>query len=113
MNNTDAVIKDLHSEAALLLKDDYTDEEIINQLMQKGIDRHYAALVLENAKSDVSDKKEFYKLFFMGVFYAGGGGIYTYMNYQHPFPGGMYFVFWGVIVYGISLLVRAFILFRK
>ena len=113
MDNTDDIIKDLHAEAALLLKEDNDDAFIIDSLMQKGINRHYAEMVLENVRSDVSYKKAFYKLLLMGISFTGSGTIMTLMGYQHPLPGGTYFIFYGIIVYGVSLLARAFILFRK
>jgi hypothetical protein len=113
MDNTDAIIKQLHMEAAELLASENSDEFIIDSLIKKGIDRHYAEVVLENVKNDISDRKEFYKHLFGGTFVFIAGGILTFGTFSIAKPGGLYFVFWGIMVYGIFSITRAFIIFRK
>jgi hypothetical protein len=113
MDNTDAIIKELHEEAEELLALNNSDEFIIHALMQKGIDKHYAEMVLENARSDQSDRKEFSKLLFGGIFTFLTGVILTFGTYSLTVPGGIYFVFWGMMVYGVYLITRGVILFRK
>jgi hypothetical protein len=113
VDTTDTIIKELHAEAAQLLALQESDEFIVESLMKRGIDMHYAELVLENAKGDQSDRKEFYKLLFGGIFTFLTGIILTFGTYSLSVPGGIYFVFWGLMVYGVYMITRAVILFRK
>lgn len=113
MNNPDAIIKELHKEASLLLQQDHDDETIVTTLMTKGIERHYAEIVLANVKNDQSDTKEFYKHLFGGAFFFLAGLAMTIKGYSMVSPGGMYIVFTGLMVYGIVQVVRAFVLFKK
>jgi hypothetical protein len=113
VDTTDTIIKELHAEAAQLLALQESDGFIVDSLMKRGIDKHYAELVLENVKSDQSDRKEFYKLLFGGIFTFLTGIILTFGTYSLSVPGGIYFVFWGLMVYGVFLITRAVILFRK
>ena len=113
VDTTDTIIKELHAEAAQLLALQESDQFIVDSLMQRGIDKHYAELVLENARSDQSDRKEFSKLLFGGIFTFLTGIIATVGTYSRPIAGGIYFVFWGLMVYGVFLVTRAVILFRK
>lgn len=113
MDNPDYIIKTLHSDAALLLKEKNTDEAVIDYLMQRGIEKHYAETILDNVKNDKSDQKEFYKHLFMGAFVFSAGLILTVMTYRIATSGSMYLVFWGFMVYGIISVARAFIIFRK
>ena len=111
MDTTDTIIKELHAEAAELLALQESDEFIVESLMKRGIERHYAELVLENARSDQWDRKEFYKLLFGGIFTFLTGIFATLGTYSLSI--GIYFVFWGLMVYGVFLITRAVILFRK
>jgi hypothetical protein len=112
VNNTDAIIKDLHKEAAHLLKQDHDDETVIAALMTKGIERHYAEMVLENVKNDQSDTKEFYKHLFRGAFFFLAGLSMTIKGYSMASSGGIYIVFTGLMVYGIVQIIRSFIIFK-
>jgi hypothetical protein len=113
VDNTNEIINELHSEAARLLKQKSSEEFVVSSLMAKGIDQHYAEMIVENVKSDESDRKEFYKHLFGGAFVLLAGIILTLGNYSLAVPGGMYLVFWGFMVYGIITILRAFIIFRK
>lgn len=108
-----AKINALHSEAAALLRQKATDEQVIEALKQHGIDEAYAQTVLENAREDVDDKKEFYKLVFGGAFVTFGGVALTVMSYRSAVSGGVFFVFTGIVVAGIAWVVRGFIIYRK
>ena len=108
-----AKIKALHTEAADLLRQKATDEQIIEALKQHGIDFAYAQTILENAREDVDDKKEFYKLVFGGAFVTFGGVALTVMSYRSAVSWGVFFVFTGLIVAGIASVVRGFIIYKK
>jgi len=113
MDEPDKIIKELHIEAAQLLAQKYSDEAIVSALKKKGIDDHYAEIVLQNAKEDKSDKKEFYKHLLGGIFILATGLTLSIGTYFYTPPGGMYFVFAGITVYGIFAITRAFVIFKK
>ncbi len=113
VDNTNEIINELHSEAARLLKLKSSEEIIVSSLMAKGIDQHYAEMILENVKGDKSDRKEFYRHLFGGGFVLLAGIILTFGTYSLTVPGGMYLVFWGFMVSGMIAIIRAFLIFRK
>jgi len=113
MDQTDLIIKDLHAEAARLLRENNNEDLIISCLQQKGVDKHYAEMILENVKSDTFDRKEFYKHLFAGIFLLLAGIAMSIMGYELAVNGGIYIVFTGVMLYGIFNITRAFIIFRK
>ena len=112
MNNPDAIIKDLHKEASLLLRQDQDDKTIIATLITKGITRHYAETILENVKNDRNDTKAFYKHLFGGAFVFLAGLTMTVKGYLMSLHGEIYIVFTGFMVYGIAQIARAFIIFK-
>jgi hypothetical protein len=82
VENTNEIINELHSEAARLLKLKSSKEFIVSSLMAKGIDQHYAEMIVENVKSDKSDRKEFYRHLFGGSFVLFAGIILTFGTYS-------------------------------
>jgi hypothetical protein len=111
--SADEAIKALHAEAARLLERKNSDETVIAILVAKGVERHYAEMIIDNVRTDKDHKKVFYKLLIRGGFIFLAGFVMTTWGYLFTPPGGMYFIFWGVMVYGLTDLIRAFILFRK
>jgi hypothetical protein len=112
--NTDAIIKELHLEASRLLAGKCGDEAIVNALKNRGVEEYYAELILQNVKEDKSDRKEFYRHFFGGCFYLVAGVILTIESYRMAVvTGGIYFIFVGIMVYGIYAITRAFLIFKK
>jgi len=51
----------------------------------------------------------------MGVFFIAGGLYINYSSYNIAVNNNadFFYVFWGIVVAGIGMLVRAFFLFRK
>lgn len=113
MDDPDKIIKELHIEAAQLLAQNFSDEAIVSALKKKGIDDHYAEIVLQNVKEDKSDKREFYRHFLGGIFILAAGLALSLGTYFYTPPGGMYFVFAGIMVYGVFAITRALVIFKK
>lgn len=112
MTPEDIRILTLHNDALLLLKQKKDDESIITQLMKRGIDRHYAEIVLENVKNDMHDRKQLNRHIFMGSFIFLAGLAMTITSYVTTFSGD-FFVFAGLIVTGIIVIIRGVITFKK
>ncbi|MBC7874552.1 MAG: hypothetical protein H7Y01_11175 [Ferruginibacter sp.] len=108
-------IKLLHAEAAALFHQKHADEEIVSYIISKGYERHYAETVLDNVKEDTADKKSFWKTLFYGIgFLLAGLFVTSASRYFALSAGAMFYVFfWGLVVAGTSIIVRAFIIFRK
>lgn len=111
----DIRIKLLHKKAKELLKQNLDDEQIITELKKEGIDSNYANLVIENVKADNRDRVDAWKLTIMGIFFTVGGIYINYFSYRISANANAtsFYLFWGIIVAGILMLVRAFFLFRK
>jgi hypothetical protein len=108
-------IETLHTKAATLLQQKREEAAIIDELVKEGIEPSYAALIIENVKSDLEDRRLFKKEFGMGVFFVIAGLLINLLSYQLAVNLNSFFfyVFWGIIVLGIIMIYRAFVLFRK
>lgn len=108
-------IKILHTEVTALFFEKKSDDEIIAYIISKGYEQHYAETVLDNIKEDAADKKSFWKTLFYGLGFLLAGFLLSLSSrYFALSTGAMFYVFfWGMMVTGISIMVKAFILFRK
>jgi hypothetical protein len=111
----DDPIKSLHAEVAILFKEKKNENEIIDFILSKGYERHYAETVLDNVREDAFDKKSFWKTLFYGIGLLLMGLLITIGSRNFAIATGamFYLFFWGLIVAGISFIIRAFIIFRK
>ena len=99
----------LHRLAKDLLDKDPEENELIASLMNEGITESYAKQIIDNGLTDIRNKKDFYKMLIMGVVTVAGALLLNYMSYEtalHYSAGGM-IVFWGLVVAGIIMLIRA------
>ena len=105
--------EELHKAASELLKERLPDDTIITRLKQKGLEDYYAKMILENVKSDIEDRKQFWKHILSGGFVFLAGLALTIGTYIMAGPGHTYYIFSGIMLVGIGSMVRGFILFRK
>lgn len=105
----------LHKKAKDLLKQNKAEEEIILELRNDGITEDYAKIIIENIQNDLHDKRSFWKLIFSGIFFILSGLTINYLSYRIAANQNaiFFYLFWGIIVVGIGLLFKAFIIFRK
>ena len=115
MSGVDEHIKALHEEIARFLREKKEETAILDHIVSKGYDRHYAEMVLNNVKGDVDDRKGFWKTFFYGFCFLLSGVIVSLASRRFAIASGalFYIFYWGLIVAGISIMARAFILFRR
>jgi hypothetical protein len=108
-------IEKLHQTVKLLLQKGHTDDDIVQQLQKEGIDADYAQTIINNVVSDAEDKRDFRKLFLMGLFTLIGGLLINYFSYTIASATGalFFYLFWGIVVAGIVMLIKAFIIFRR
>jgi len=108
-------VDELHQSVKELLEEGLSEADIMKQLKKKGVDDHYAETIIENVISDISDKRDFWKLVLMGSFTIAGDLIVGYLSFKQGrhLPDVFYTVFWGLMVAGAFMITRAFILFRK
>ena len=113
--NSNAQIFALHEKAKKLILEKRNEEEIIFELKKEGIESGYAELIIQNVKTDLSDKTEFKRELVTGIAFSILGLILNLVSYIAFSNAREFFwiVYWGIVVFGISLIFRAFIIFKK
>ena len=108
-------INDLHQKTKALIDQNLSEAEIIDELRKDDVDELYAKTLIENVSGDNRDRKDFWKLLLMGICLIAGALAINYFSYTIAVQSGSFsfYLFWGVIVAGLLMIVRAFILFRK
>jgi len=115
-NDIDKKIELLYSTAKRLVDEGKDDSMIVSELCKDGeISEDYANQILENIYDDKYDKKEFIKHTILGSFITVGGLLTNYLSYQFAITTGSttFLLIWGVVVIGVIVLIRGFILFKK
>jgi hypothetical protein len=108
-------IDSLHKKVKDLHKQGKTDDEIIGELENEGVENTYAQMLLENVYNDIHDKRNFWKLIFGGAFFILGGlaiNIFSYRIAENS-NASYFFLFWGPPIAGLLLIIKAFTIFRK
>ena len=113
--DTDLEIEQLHEQVKYLFEQGMDENEIINTLQKDGIDAGYAGLIIQNIKTDERDRRDFWKLIIMGLFFVVGGLTINFLSYRIAINvnASYYYVYWGVVVIGIIFLIRALSMYRK
>ena len=108
-------ISKLHSEVRRLLAENYTDEAIINQLKNQGLEQYYIETIISNISTEIEDKKSFRNSMIMGLFYITAGLVVNFLSYRIAENGksSFFYLFWGVVVLGIVTIARGFILYKN
>ena len=108
-------IKLLHAEVANLLQKKKNEEDILEHITSKGYERYYAEMILDNVKEEAADKKSFKKTFFYGLGFLVTGILVSLASRYFALSIGaaFYIFYWGLIVAGISIIARAFIIFKR
>lgn len=113
--NGNAQILALHEKARELILEKRNEEDIIFELKKEGIESGYAELIIQNVKTELSDKTEFKRELVKGIAFTISGLILNLVSYIAFLNTGSFFwiVYWGIFVFGITLIFRAFIIFKK
>ena len=108
-------IKLLHSQVKELLKKNYTHEEIVDVLKQKGLEPYYIETIIENIEQEKEDKVSFRNSTITGIFFIISGFAINIFSYRlaESANNSFFYVFWGIIVVGIVTVIRGFILYRR
>lgn len=108
-------IEALHASAKEMMKAKLPKEVIIDKLTARGLEPYYAKMILDNLENDKSDKRNFRITLLAGLILIIAGIILNVLSYRIAEKTGslMFYCFWGIIVSGMLLIARAFILFRK
>ena len=111
----DIKIAGLHQKAKALMSQELEEKDIIGELQKEGIDAGYATIILENVRADKRDRIDAWKLTLMGSFFIIGGLCINYFSYLTAvnYNAGGFYIFWGIVVAGVLMLMRAAFLFRR
>jgi len=114
-DKTSETVTLLHKKVKYLLKEGKQEDYIIEELKKDGISLEYAHIIIANVYNDMYDRKSFWKLIFGGLFFIAGGLVINYFSYQVAANAGsfFYYLFWGIVVGGIVMIIRAFVIFKK
>ncbi|MDA3616827.1 hypothetical protein [Polluticaenibacter yanchengensis] len=114
-NSVDDKIIFLHKYVEELVKKRKSEEEIIALLQRENVETNYAETIIENVKSDLSDRKAFWIELVKGIILTMAGITLLYCSISNLFKISylFYFIIWAIIVTGLSQIVRSFIIFRK
>jgi hypothetical protein len=104
----------LHNKAKALIKQEIEEEKIISELMKEGIDKDYAKMIIANVEGNIDDKRDFWKLFIMGFFFIFAGLLINFFSNKMAVVSNSFFfyLFWGIVVYGIIMIYRAFSFYK-
>ena len=108
-------INKLHSEVRRLLVEKYSDEAIIDQLVQQGFEAYYIEIIISNIRIEIDDKKSFRNSMIMGLFYITAGLLLNFLSYRIAENGksSFFYLFWGIVVLGIVTIARGLILYKN
>ena len=109
------VVDFLHKKARGLLQQHIAKDSVVAELVREGISSEYAEVIISNVLNDRTDQKSFWKLIVGGLFFIFGGVALNVFSFQIAANSGSFFflLFWGIVVTGIIMIIRAFILFKK
>jgi hypothetical protein len=113
--NIEEKISTLHQKAKTLLLNKTQEEQIISELIKEDIDTSYAKMIIENVKDELSDKNNFWKELFIGIFLTVTGLLLNYFSFviSENIGRTLVLIYWGIVAFGITIIFRAFILFKK
>ena len=105
----------LHKKVKQLQRENYSDNDIISTLEKDGIDKHYAQTILENIDDEKADNKSFRNSLIMGFFYLGGGMLLNFLSEKISENSNfnIQLIFYGIIIIGITTIIRGFILYKR
>ena len=92
--------------ANLHVEQKMSKDDTIRKLMEEGLDRESATIVINNIRS--SCRKELGKHLFFSLLWLIGGIAVTAATYQMAEGGGSYVVAWGAILYGFVASISNF-----
>ena len=99
-------MKEIYAYAASLIKADYSESALLENLMRRGLDEDTANNVLKNiyqvkATATKKDSREAGKRnMIIGALWCVGGIAVTLYTLQTAKAGGSYVVTWGAIIFG-------------
>lgn len=102
-------------QAAQLMKQDHTDEQVVAELCKANITADYARTILENVYSDQRLRKEALGTLITGVVITLGGLAFNIMSYVFAERMGSdsFLLEWGIVIAGILMIIRAISLYRR
>jgi hypothetical protein len=117
MTNKDLTteIEQLHVLVKKLLEEKHSNEEIVEQLQKQGLEPYYIETIIQNIHDEESDKKSFRSSMIMGLFYVVAGlsiNVFSFMTAENT-GSSIFYLFWGIVVFGIVTIIRGFILYKR
>lgn len=107
-NEQEAVSQVYEYAAHLLVKEKKSPDEVINFLVEKGLDEESSRIIVDNLGVHIGDakKKRAQKDMLYGALWCIGGIVVTAVTYSSASGGGRYVVAWGAIIFGAVQFFR-------
>jgi len=108
-------IEALHNEVRLLLEKQYSNESIVKELQQRGLEPYYIETIISNIENAKADSKSFRNCMIMGGFYMASGLLLNIFSYQFAerTNSTYFYIFLGTIVLGIITIARGYIIYKQ
>jgi hypothetical protein len=112
---TSEAVNHLHARVEALLDTNHPEEKVVQILSNDGVAPHYVELLINNIKNDRSDRKSFRASMIMGSCYIVVGMLINLLSYRFATKMNTtgFYLFWGIVVFGIVTIIRGFMLYRK
>ncbi len=99
----------------LLVKEKKTEQEVIDSLINQGIDSESAIAVVQNLQAQIREvkNKQANKDMLYGALWCIGGTVVTFVSMAAAEGGGTYYMFWGAIIFGAVQFIRGAAAYKK
>ncbi len=114
-DNTTQRIEALHIKVKDLLSKHCNETDIIKALESEGLAPDYILTIIDNIGKEKSDRIHFRKSILSGCFYTLGGLLLSCFSYRiaEYYNAFFFYVYWGIVAFGISTIIRAYIIYKK
>ena len=104
-------IQAVYEHAADLMRSGMKDQDIVNNLVEQGLDSESATAVVNNLDQMRNEqvRAQGKKNMAFGALWAVGGTVVTAATYSAASGGGTYVVAWGAIVFGAIQFIQGLV----
>jgi len=111
----DKTAETIYKYAAEMMQNGSTAEQIQDRLVEKGLDKLSASIVVQNlmnaqlqAINEGAKKNMLY-----GALWCIGGIVFTVSSYSDANPGGTFTIAWGAILFGAIQFIKGFANYKR
>jgi hypothetical protein len=107
---TEPAFNDLIRQAACLYHEQGSEEAVFDFFIARQCSAEQAsqmtAIAINDYENFIHFRKQSWRYIVTGLLAAFTGTYMTWYGWSHPTAMGVYFIYWGIVVAGISMLVK-------